>query len=222
MPEDNNPKLPQLTLPWWMDGVTLPTAPEPQEPAMLGNGMQSFWQRVRGWFIWPLVQQDPLTCSLDMLNLKAWECNITRFRDEPLWLYRKRVAYAFINAKDAGSTQGFFKIMSRLGLRVVNIKERQEGLDWDRVSIEIDDTEIATNQALLAELIQSYGRTCRRYDHLSSRVAVNSVAITEACQDFQTFTITTLSSSEFAHYGSIAVPATECSNDYQHLYVRRA
>ncbi|GGI82053.1 hypothetical protein GCM10007978_19800 [Shewanella hanedai] len=224
MPDDaktnRSPKLPKLSLPWWMDGETLNTTSEPQEPAMLSSGMQSFWQRVRSWFIWVLAQKDPLTCSLSMLNLLAWERNITRFKDEPLWLYRKRVAYAFVNAKDAGSTQGFIHIMRRLGLNVVSIKERQAGLDWDRVSIEIDDTEVAPNQALLAELIQSYGRTCRRYDHLSSRLIGCNVVVSEASQDIQTLTIKTLSNSDEQYRSTAATLATECDNDYQHLRVR--
>lgn len=186
---DTSPKLPKLALPWWMDGVTLPSTPEPQEPAMLSNGMQSFWQRVRGWFVWPLAQKDPFTCSLEMLNLLAWERSINRFKNESEQLYRKRVAYAFVNAKDAGSTAGFINIMQRLGLPVSSIKERQLGQDWDRISIEINDTEAATDQALLAALIQSYGRTCRRYDHLSSRAAACQIAVSEANHDIQTFSI---------------------------------
>jgi len=184
---DNSPKLPKLTLPWWMDGETLPATPEPQEPAMLGNGMQSFWQRLRGWFIWPLVQQDPLTCSLDMLNLKAWERRITRFRDEPLWLYRKRVAYAFINAQDAGSTQGFINIMSRLGVPVLSIDERQVNRDWDIISIELDDTQVSS-AALLATIIQDYGRTCRRYEYVLNKATSLHLPVSECNNDYQTLT----------------------------------
>lgn len=219
---DTSPQLPPLTLPWWMDGNTLTTTDEPQEPAMLNQGTQSFWQRVRNWLLLPLAEKDPLTCSVDILHLLAWERSVRRFKAEPLSLYRKRVAYAFVNAKDAGSTQGFIQIMRRLGLSVLSIKERQPGLDWDRVSIEIDDTEIAPNQALLAELIQSYGRTCRRYDHLSSSIAGCSVAVSEASQDMQTLTISTLDSSAAmsSHMLALRVPATECGNDYQHLFIR--
>ncbi|MDZ7869750.1 MAG: hypothetical protein U5L02_11240 [Rheinheimera sp.] len=102
--DEDSPQLEALNLPFWMDGQTLTESPEPQEPAMLKVGMQSFWQRVRGYLLWPLTQSDPLTCSVDLLHLLAWERRITRFRDEPLWLYRKRVAFAFVNAKD-GSTR---------------------------------------------------------------------------------------------------------------------
>ncbi|GIU12902.1 phage tail protein [Shewanella sp. MBTL60-007] len=214
------PKLPTITPPWWMDGKTLNKTDEPQEPAMLTNGLQSFWQRLRDWFIWPLAQIDPLTCSVDMLDLLAWERAVNRFKGEPLALYRKRVAYAFVNAKDAGSTQGFINIMGRLGMEVISVRERQPELDWDRVSIEIDDTEVAPNNALLAEIIQCYGRTCRRYDYLSVRLAVNSMAVTEASQDFQTLTVKTLSNSNLEHFSGFNTVSSECNNDYQHLYIR--
>ncbi|NRD73267.1 phage tail protein [Shewanella sp. VB17] len=184
---DTSPKLPKLAPPWWMDGVTLPSTPEPQEPAMLSAGMQSFWQRVRGWFIWPLAQKDPLTCSLEMLNLLAWERNISRVKDEPEWLYRKRVNFAFINARDAGSSQGFINIMSRLGVPVLAIDERKSGLDWDVISIELDDARVL-NAALLGSIIQDYGRTCRRYEYVSNKAASVQLAVSECNNDYQTLT----------------------------------
>lgn len=185
--DDESPKLPALSLPFWMDGQTLTETPEPQEPAMLTNGMQSFWQRVKGWMLWPLTQSDPLNCSADMLNLLAWERRITRFRDEPLWLYRKRVAFAYVNAKDAGSTQGFINIFNRLGVPVLSIAERQPDRDWDVVSIEIDDTTISS-APLMATIIQDYGRTCRRYEYVSNKATALILAGSEVNVDFQTLT----------------------------------
>lgn len=185
--EDESPKLPALSLPFWMDGQTLTETPEQQEPAMLTNGMQSFWQRVKGWMLWPLTQSDPLNCSADMLNLLAWERSITRFRDEPLWLYRKRVAFAYVNAKDAGSTQGFINIFNRLGVPVLSIAERQPDRDWDVVSIEIDDTTISS-APLMATIIQDYGRTCRRYEYVSNKATALILAGSEVNVDFQTLT----------------------------------
>ncbi|WP_348731848.1 hypothetical protein [Rheinheimera texasensis] len=184
---EESPQLPALNLPFWMDGKTLTESPEPQEPAMLTTGMQSFWQRVHGWLLWPLTQSDPLTCSVDMLHLLAWERRITRFRDEPLWLYRKRVAFAFVNAKDAGSTQGFINIFNRLGVPVISIAERQPDKDWDVVSIEIDDTSVSS-AALMATIIQDYGRTCRRYEYVSNKATSVILAVSEVNADFQTLT----------------------------------
>lgn len=184
---DESPQLPALTLPFWMDGQTLTESPEPQEPAMLNAGMQRFWQRVHGWLLWPLTQSDPLTCSVDVLHLLAWERRITRFRDEPLWLYRKRVAFAYVNAKDAGSTQGFINIFNRLGVPVISIAERQPDKDWDVVSIEIDDTAVSS-AALLATIIQDYGRTCRRYEYVSNKATSVILAGSEINADYQTLT----------------------------------
>lgn len=181
------PKLPPLALPFWMDGKTLTTNQQVQEPAMLANGTMSFWQKLRGWFLWPLTQNDPLTCSVELLGLLAWERRITRFRGEPLWLFRKRVAYAFVNAKDAGSTQGFINIMSRLGVPVLSIDERQIGKDWDIISIELDDT-IVASAALLGTIIQDYGRTCRRYEYVSNKATSAFLAVTECNHDYQTLT----------------------------------
>jgi hypothetical protein len=185
--DENSPQLEALNLPFWMDGQTLTESPEPQEPAMLKVGMQSFWQRVRGYLLWPLTQSDPLTCSVDVLHLLAWERRITRFRDEPLWLYRKRVAFAFVNAKDAGSTQGFINIFNRLGVPVLSIAERQPDKDWDVVSIEIDDTTVSS-AALMGTIIQDYGRTCRRYEYVSNKAAAMILAGSEVNADFQTLT----------------------------------
>ena len=184
---EESPQLPALNVPFWMDGKTLTENPVPQEPAMLTSGMQSFWQRVQGWMLWPLTQSDPLTCPVDMLHLLAWERRITRLRDEPLWLYRKRVAYAFINAKDAGSTQGFINIFNRLGLPVLSVAERQPGKDWDVISIELDDTVIASG-SLLASIIQDYGRTCRRYEYVSNKATVVMLPVSECNNDYQTLT----------------------------------
>lgn len=182
-----SPKLPTLKLPFWMDGKTLTETPEPKEPAMLTSGVQSFWQRVRGYFLWPLTQSDPLTCTVEVLNLLAWERRITRFKDEPIWLYRRRVAFAFVNAKDAGSTQGFVNIFNRLGVPVLSIAERQPGKDWDVVSIELDDT-VLSSAALLATIIQDYGRTCRRYEYVSSKATAAFLPVTECNNDYQTLT----------------------------------
>lgn len=184
------PKLPGLKLPFWMDGKTLTENNTEQEPAMLKTGVQSFWQRMRNWFLYPLTQTDPLSCNTDLLDLLAWERGITRFSNEPLWLYRKRVAYAFVNAADAGSTQGFINIMSRLGVPVLAISERQVGMDWDIVSIELDDT-VLSSAALLGTIIQDYGRTCRRYEYVSNKATACYVAATECNNDYQTFTART-------------------------------
>jgi hypothetical protein len=156
------PALPEKTLPWWMDGKSLAT--NLKEPHFLANGVMNFWQRIRGWVIWPLEQLDPMTCSARLLTVLAWDRDITQFEGEPSSLFRKRVNFAFINAKDSGETAGFIRIFQRLGVGVVEIDERVPMRDWDIITIRLSDSQLSENHELLATLIQHYGRTCRRYE----------------------------------------------------------
>ena len=159
--DEQAPPLPAHTVPWWEDGDTLPEAPK--EPAFLIRGIMGFWRQVRTWLLYPLAGQDPLTCSPSMLGLLAWERDITRFDGEPMALYRKRVKWAYLNARDAGDVAGFKRIFERLGLGWCELHERQTNTDWDVITVEVTDSDAANNQALMMELIQHYGRTCRRY-----------------------------------------------------------
>ncbi|MGL5177256.1 MAG: phage tail protein [Aeromonas veronii] len=155
------PQLPSASAPWWEDGQTI--ADGVREPAFLARGIMAFWQKMRGWLLQPLTQQDALTCSESMLALLAWERDIKRFKGEPLSLYRKRVKYAFVNARDAGEVAGFKRIFERLGIGWCELHERQEGEPWDVITIEVADSDLTENQTLMETLIQHYGRTCRRY-----------------------------------------------------------
>jgi GAF domain-containing protein len=159
--DKNAPPLPAHTVPWWEDGLTLPSTP--REPAFLIAGITAFWQQVRSWLLYPLVCQDPLTCSPRLLGLLAWERDITRFDGEPLDLYRKRVKWAYLNARDAGDVAGFKRIFARLDLGWCELHERQADTDWDVITVEVTDSDAANNQTLMMVLIQHYGRTCRRY-----------------------------------------------------------
>ncbi|MOA25246.1 hypothetical protein D3C78_1459590 [compost metagenome] len=58
---------------------------------------------------------------------------------------------------------GFKRIFERLGIGWCEIHERVEGADWDVILIEVTDSALSSNQALMQTLIQHYGRTCRRY-----------------------------------------------------------
>ncbi|WAF68471.1 phage tail protein [Aeromonas dhakensis] len=155
------PQLPESKAPWWEDGKTI--ADGVQEPAFLAKGIMAFWRQIRGWLLQPLAQQDPLTCSEAMLALLAWERDITRFKGEPLALFRKRVKYAFINAQDSGEVAGFKRIFERLGIGWCELHERQDGTPWDVITIEVADSALTQNQQLMETLIQHYGCTCRRY-----------------------------------------------------------
>lgn len=146
---------PDVSLPFWMAGPEL---------TKLAKAAQRWFSLVMQWAIWPVQQMDPDTCTEAVLNLIAWQRDIDRFDGEPLALYRLRVKYAYANARDAGSVEGFKRIFQRLGVGYIEIDERMDGRDWDVLAIRLSDTQLADNQALLQVLIQHYGRTCRRYE----------------------------------------------------------
>lgn len=157
------PELPTENVPWWMDGKTISTTLK--EPHFLASGMMTYWQRTKGWLLYSLAQLDPMTCNERLLSLIAWDRGITRFKDEPTSLFRKRVKYAFVNAKDAGEKAGFIRIFQRLGVGIVEVDERTPGRDWDIITIRLSDSQLSENYALLEQLLQQYGRTCRRYEY---------------------------------------------------------
>ncbi|RDH41195.1 phage tail protein [Zooshikella ganghwensis] len=144
----------KLTLPFWLSGPEL---------TKLKNSCETFYTEVAGWLRWPLSQLDPVTCSEGILNVLAWQRDISRFNGEPLSLFRKRVTYAFINNVDAGSTAGIKRILERLGVGYCEVDERTPGLDWDIITLKLSDSQLAQNPELLEIILQMYGRTCRRY-----------------------------------------------------------
>ncbi|MCY0259834.1 hypothetical protein [Klebsiella pneumoniae] len=151
---DFDKKLAGLRLPSWMRNG---------EPAALLRAARRYWREVYGWITWPVNQFDPLTCTEPLLRLMAWDRDITRFNGEPLSLFRKRVAYAFVNAGDAGSVAGFIAIFERLGVGYVELIERESETDWDVITVRLSDGQLAQNPDLLVQIIRQYGRTCRRY-----------------------------------------------------------
>ncbi len=159
----------KLKLPFWLDG---------KELNRLRTASQSWWDRVEGWLQWPLLQMDAETCHLTVLDLLAWQRDISRFKDEPESLYRLRVKFAFINAVDAGSTAGLKRILQRLGVGYVEIDERLPDRDWDVVLLRLSDSQLSQNPELMRVLIQQYGRTCRRYDFVTiTPVSLRVVAV---------------------------------------------
>ncbi|MUK41004.1 phage tail protein [Aliivibrio fischeri] len=161
--ENDAPELPTENVPWWMDGKTI--AETLKEPHFLAKGVMQYWQRLKGWLLYPLAQLDPMTCNERLLSLLAWDRDITRFKDEPTSLFRKRVKYAFVNATDAGEKAGFIRIFQRLGVGVVEVDERTPERDWDIITIRLSDSQLSENYSLLEQLLQQYGRTCRRYEY---------------------------------------------------------
>ena len=170
-----------LKLPFWLAGTEL---------TKLKDAAQAWWARVSEWLRWPLLQMDAETCHLTVLDLLAWQRDITRFKDEPESLYRLRVKFAFINAVDAGSTAGLKRILRRLGVGYVEIDERLAGRDWDVVLLRLSDSQLSENPELLRVLIQQYGRTCRRYDFISITPVTLRIAAAQFNDDQQTLVAT--------------------------------
>ena len=152
----------------------------------LKDAAQSWWGKVEGWLRWPLLQLDADTCHLTMLDLLAWQRDITRFKGEPESMYRLRVKFAFINAVDAGSTAGMKRILQRLGVGYIEIEERMPDRDWDVVLLRFSDTQLSQNPELLRVLIQQYGRTCRRYDFVTITPVPFRIALVDFNDDQQT------------------------------------
>lgn len=161
----------RLKLPFWLAGPEL---------TKLKQAAQAWWEKVEQWLQWPLLQLDAETCHVTVLDLLAWQRDITRFNGEPESLYRLRVKYAFINAVDAGSTAGLKRILGRLGVGYVEIEERMADRDWDVVLLRLSDSQLSENPELLRVLIQQYGRTCRRYDF----VTITPVSLRVYAADF--------------------------------------
>lgn len=167
----------RLNLKFWLAGTEL---------TKFKDAAQGWWEKVEGWLRWPLLQMDADNCHLTVLDLLAWQRDITRFKGEPEALYRLRVKYAFINAVDAGSTAGMKRILQRLGVGYVEIEERMPDRDWDVVLLRFSDTQLSQNPELLRVLIQQYGRTCRRYDFVTITPVPLRIVLVDFNDDQQT------------------------------------
>ncbi|NER63480.1 phage tail protein [Pseudomonas sp. MAFF212427] len=167
----------KLDLKFWLAGTEL---------TKLKQACQAWWEKVEEWLRWPLLQLDAESCHITILDLLAWQRDITRFKGEPESLYRLRVKHAFINSVDAGSIAGMKRILVRLGVGYAEIEERHPDRDWDVVLLQLSNTQLAKNPELLRVLIQQYGRTCRRYDFVTITPVAMGVALVEFNDDQQT------------------------------------
>ena len=197
----------KLGLPFWLDGPEL---------AKLKAAAQAWWAKVEGWLRWPLLQMDADTCHLTILDLMAWQRDITRFKGEPEALYRLRVKYAFINAVDAGSVAGFKRIMLRLGVGYVRIEERLPDRDWDVVQLHLSDSQLSENPELLRLIVQYYGRTCRRYEFVGTSAVVLRLSASEINSDQLTLT----ARFDTTQTARISVASLEFNNDHMTLVTR--
>lgn len=197
----------KLELPFWLGGAEL---------TKLQVSAQAWWETVEHWVGWPLRQLDAETCHIAVLDLLAWQRDISRFRGESESLYRLRVKYAFINAVDAGSVAGFKRIFQRLGIGEVRISERQPDRDWDIVQLHLDDQQLSDNPALLDMIVHQYGRTCRRYEFVTTTAVSISVTAYEVGNDQLTMV------AKFATTQSVSLflGTVEFNNDQMTLVTR--
>lgn len=146
----------KIKLPFWLDR-------KGSEINKIKSMFEKWWSIAWEYLQFLLRLTDEENCSEEIIYLIAYQRDITRFNNEPIELFRKRVKYALINAKEAGSTQGFKNIFERLGVGYVELEERFDETNWDVIKIRITDGQIAKHPELLNQIIRQYGRTCRRY-----------------------------------------------------------
>ncbi|ALP41619.1 phage tail protein [Aeromonas schubertii] len=203
------PSLPSPLTPWWEDGTTLTEGVA--EPAMLATGIMGFWQRIRRAILLPLYATDALRCDEAMLDLLAWERDITRFAGEPLDVYRRRVHFAFVNAQDAGQAAGFVRIFERFGITLRQQMERIEGMDWDLVLVLLDEHTPQLQERLATALITHYRRTCRRYSVGVTASTNQQAGATHFAAGFHTQTATAridMAGTVWANHTRAAQPVT--------------
>ena len=164
MSDNSKLELPEVS--FWMNG--------PNAQALC-KAAQLWFQRLGDAAIWPARQFNPMTCSLPVLDLLAWQRGVARYSNEPERLYRLRVTHAYANARDSGQTAGWGRNFERLELGGLALAERVPGQDWDRVGIIADDSQFPDQQNVLEIIIEDYGRTCRRY-YFDSRIPVTALA----------------------------------------------
>lgn len=152
------PALDKPSLPFWMAG---------DKASRLAAAAHEWFVRLGQWAATPAKHLDPLTCSPSVLDLLAWQRNVTPYAGEPERLYRLRVAHAYANARDAGSVAGWRRIFQRLELGGVSLEERAADQDWDVIGVVVDDARMPDQQNVLELIVDEYGRTCRRYRFIS-------------------------------------------------------
>ena len=197
----------KINLPFWLDG---------DEFTKLKASAQAWWESVEGWMRWPLLQMDAETCHLAVLDLLAWQRDITRYNSEPERLFRLRVKYAFINAVDAGSVAGFRRILQRLGVGDVQILERQPDRDWDIVQLHLSDAQLSDNPTLIDIIVHQYGRTCRRYE----LVATTRLGLTLSTYEVSNDHATLVARFDDFHTVGLALASFEFNHDHMTLVTR--
>jgi|SRR5690554_5178264 len=151
--------------------IQLPVWLQKGQVVTLKQAAEQWWNDLLSFTAWPAQQKDVEQCHDLALAPLGWERNLNRYSEETLDQYRARVRHAFANAVDAGSTTGFKQIIARLGVGVVDIKERMAGQDWDVVAVVVTSEQEQEFGQLMRVIIRDYGRTCRRYRLHTDHVA---------------------------------------------------
>lgn len=125
----------------------------------------AFWQRLAGMLAWPAAQLDPMTAELELVHLLAWERDVQQIPEETETIYRTRVKFALLFAKGAGSKNGWIDMFHKLGTPWISIDERTDATNWDVVSLQLLDSDLAGKQNLISYITRKYGRTTRRYEY---------------------------------------------------------
>jgi len=131
----------------------------------LRQGAVLFWQRVSDMLAWPAKQLDPMTAELELVHLLAWERDITQIPNETEQTYRIRVKFALQFAKGAGTKNGWYYMFEKLGTPWITIDERVSATDWDVISLQLLDSDLAERNQLIDNICRQYGRTTRRYEY---------------------------------------------------------
>lgn len=147
-------QLPFITFKYWMSKGEL---------AKFATAMRNYWIRVDEALRMPLQIYDPLTAPIGVVKLMAWERGIEPLEREDEMIFRIRVANAYAFSRHGGETAGFKDMFAKLGVSWVEIHEREDAEQWDVVTIETEDGDLAQKNWLMNAMIRQYGRTCRRY-----------------------------------------------------------
>lgn len=166
--------------------VTLRFWQDEGEMHRLAGVIDRFYNAFQERFRLVLGSIDARTCSGEMLDLLAFQRDVDRLHGEPDAMFRLRVYHAAANASDAGSKAGFARIWKRLELGDIVQTERFDPVDWDVILLRIDEAEFARMaDNFLDVLIQTYGRTCRRYRVESIASSASGVRAFEITGDYQ-------------------------------------
>jgi len=125
---------------------------------------QQYWHNTKDWVMWAVAQKNEQQSEEPFLGLLAWERLTERLATESTDFFRKRVQHALVNTIDAGEIATIADIFNRLGIDVIKVTERIDNRDWDIIAIDFSSHTVSQYGELMPELIQLYGRACRRYE----------------------------------------------------------